>query len=249
MSQLSVVILSGGLDSATALGIAREEHSPADCIAISFDYGQKHSVEIVCAGTLAQHYGVKHSIIALPESLFKGGVLTTDEEIKDMRYDDLPSGTMSPTYVPFRNGNLISMSAAFADSMLREEGEIVTETQAENAVVPVEFVPRWDFALLYCGMHSEDAAGFAYADCTPEFLGAMAAALHIGTYGRVRLHALFQHATKAEIIEYGMQIEVPYELTHSCYRGMRPACGACSTCHARLDAFTEAGYPDPLEYK
>lgn len=247
---LAVVVLSGGLDSATALGIAVEDHAKNNTVAISFEYGQKHSVELACAGNLAHHYGVKHSIISLPEALFKGGVLTTDEEIKDMRYDDLPSGEMSPTYVPFRNGNLISMAAAFADSAIREDhsGPLSINFKAASGEVE-QNSHRWDSALLYCGMHAEDAAGFAYADCTPEFLGAMAAALHIGTYGKVRLHALFQHATKAEIIEYGMQIGVPYDLTHSCYRGSRPACGACSTCHARLDAFTEAGYPDPLEYK
>jgi 7-cyano-7-deazaguanine synthase len=234
---LAIVILSGGLDSATALGIAVEEHGKENVKAISFEYGQKHSVEISCADDLCGHYGVDYAIYPLNPKLFKGGVLTTEAEIKDMRYEDLPSGTMSPTYVPFRNGNLISMSAAYADSKLREEED--TNPQGPT---------RWSNALLYCGMHSEDAAGFAYADCTPEFLGAMAAAILIGTYQRVRLHALFQHATKAEIIEYGMQIGVPYAMTHSCYRGMRPACGACSTCHARLDAFAEAGYNDPLEY-
>lgn len=233
---LAVVILSGGLDSATALGIAVEDHGHENVKAISFEYGQKHGVEIHCAANLCEHYEVPHSIIPLTESLFRGGVLTTDAEIEDMRYDDLPSGTMSPTYVPFRNGNLISMAAAFADSELR------TESEAQH------WDPRWDNALLYAGMHAEDAAGFAYADCTPEFLGAMAAAIYVGTYQRVRLNALFQHAKKSEIIRYGAEIYVPYAMTHSCYRGMRPACGACSTCHARLDAFAEAGFTDPLEY-
>lgn len=237
MGTLAIVILSGGLDSATALGIAIEEHRKENVKAISFEYGQKHSIEIQCAADLCEHYGVSHSIIPMSEALFKGGVLTTDTEIEDMRYKDLPWGTMSPTYVPFRNGNLISMAAAFADSTLRGEGD-------SNPQGPT----RWHNALLYAGMHAEDAAGFAYADCTPEFLGAMAAALYIGTYERVRLHALFQHAKKSEIIQYGMQIKVPYEKTHSCYRGTRPACGACSTCHARLDAFDEAGFVDPLEY-
>jgi len=233
---LSVVILSGGLDSTTALGIAVEDSSPDDVWAVSYEYGQKHAVEIQQAILIAEHYNVKHSIIPLNPQMFKGGVLTTDEEIEDMRYDDLPQGTMSPTYVPFRNGNLIAQSASFADSMLR------------SGFNSARGLAAWDTALLYCGMHAEDAAGFAYADCTPEFLGAMAAAVLIGTYERVRLHALFQQATKAEIIQYGMRIEVPYHLTHSCYRGERPACGRCSTCHARLEAFMEAGFPDPLEY-
>lgn len=230
MSTLAVVVLSGGLDSTTALALAVSEYHKENVWAISYEYGQKHAVEVQCAVDIADHYGVSHSLIPLNPSLFVGGVLTTEEEIPDMRYDDLPSGTMSPTYVPFRNGNLLSVTAAFADGRLRKHNP-------------------WDSALIYAGMHAEDAAGFAYADCTPEFLGSMAAAIYVGTYQRVRLHTPFQHSTKSEIIRKGMLLGVPYEKTHSCYRGMRPACGRCSTCHARLDAFAFAGYIDPLEYE
>jgi 7-cyano-7-deazaguanine synthase len=229
---LAVVVLSGGLDSATALGIAVAEHGFENTRAISFYYGQKHSVELTCAADLCEHYHVHHELVALPESLFAGGVLTTDAEIPEMRYDDLPDGVMSPTYVPFRNGNLIAQATAYADSTIRPMIE-----------------GGFDYgAIVYAGMHAEDAAGFAYADCTPEFLGAMAAAVYVGTYGKVRFQALFQHTTKAEIIRKGIALDVPYELTHSCYRGARPACGTCSTCHARLEAFEEAGFEDPLPY-
>lgn len=238
---LAVVILSGGLDSATALGIAVEEHGADNVHAVSYEYGQKHSIEIHSAISLCEHYGIKkHAVYPLGHEMFKGGVLTTDEEIPDMRYDDLEDGVMSPTYVPFRNGTLIAMSTSYTDSVLRSE-KLLDDVQ--------RLVPRWDKALLYCGMHAEDGAGFAYADCTPEFLGAMAVAIYVGTYGRIRLHALFQHAKKSEIIEWGIQNGVPYHLTTSCYRGLEPACGACSTCHARLEAFAEAGYTDPLEYQ
>lgn len=234
MSTLAVVVLSGGLDSATALGLACE--STADQVyAITFDYGQKHGVEIHAAQDLCNHYGVTQSIIPLPEAIFKGGVLTTEEEIPDMRYEDLPSGKMSPTYVPFRNGNLLSMAVAHADSLLRKK--------------------EWDgtvgmhSATVWAGMHAEDGAGFAYADCTPEFLGAMASAIYVGTYHRVRLWTPFQAMEKWEIIHRGLEISVPYELTHSCYRGTRPACGHCSTCHARIDAFARAGVQDPIPYE
>jgi 7-cyano-7-deazaguanine synthase len=233
VSDLAVVVLSGGLDSGTALAVAVSEHGPENTHAISFNYGQRHTIELDCAKELAHYYGIAfHQVVDLPPALFKGGVLTTDAEVPDMRYDDLKSGTMSPTYVPFRNGNLIAQSVAYADSTIRpmvEGGYDVAAT-------------------VYAGMHSEDAAGFAYADCTPEFLGAMSAAVYVGTYGKVRFNALFQHATKDEIIRRGMSLGVPYELTHSCYRGARPACGACSTCHARLEAFEAAGFPDPLPY-
>lgn len=239
---LAVVILSGGLDSGVALAIAVEKHGAENVHAISFVYGQKHHVEVGCAYNLAIHYGVNHESFPINADLLRGGVLTTEEEIPDMRYDDLESGVMSPTYVPFRNGTMIAMSAAYADTLLRSHEE--NDPGNDNFATA-----KWEDSLLYCGMHAEDGAGFAYADCTPEFLGAMAAAIHIGTYGRVRLHALFQHHTKAEIIEHGMMLAFPFEMSHSCYRGMRPACGACSTCHARQEAFAEAGYTDPLPYQ
>lgn len=252
MSTLAVVVLSGGLDSTTALALASNEYESVH--AITFEYGQKHAVEVNQAIEIASYYAVDHAIFPLSESLFKGGSLTTEEEIEDMRYDDLLSGKMSPTYVPFRNGNLISMAVAYADSALRDpENQVpVFETQGDAAwpaTVPVDLQPQWDNAVVLAGMHAEDAAGFAYADCTPEFLGAMASAVYIGTYGRVRFHAPFQHRTKAEIVKIGVDLAAPYGLTHSCYRGERPACGRCATCYARLEAFKTAGYDDPLNYQ
>lgn len=246
MPTLALVVFSGGLDSTTALAEAIRDHGATDTMAVSFNYGQKHKVELEQAKELAkEYYNIEHFVFNLPPVLFVGGSLTGAEEVADMRYDDLPSGTMSPTYVPFRNGNLLAQAAAFADSMLR------TEVSYWNNVGGSDLIPnqKWEQALIYAGMHAEDAAGFAYADCTPEFLGTMAAAINIGTYGRVRLHALYQYATKAEIILRGRELCVPYHLTHSCYRGERPACGTCSTCQARLDAFKAAGLVDPLPYR
>lgn len=233
MATLHLVILSGGLDSATALGIADHEakKNEGDVLAaVSYDYGQKHSIELECAKELTAHYKCDHKIIPLSTDPFRGGVLTTDQEVPDMSYDDLPSGTMSPTYVPFRNGTLISMSTALADSILQASDDL-------------------DDALLYAGMHAEDGAGFAYADCTPEFLGAMASAVYVGTYGRVRFQAIFQHMEKAQIILQGFHLRIPYEHTHSCYKGERPACGTCSTCRARLQAFDKINMHDPLDYE
>jgi 7-cyano-7-deazaguanine synthase len=231
MASLHLVILSGGLDSATALGIAYNAKSREDVLmAVSYDYGQKHSIELECAKKLTYHYKCEHKVIPLSTDPFRGGVLTTEADVPDMSYDDLPSGVMSPTYVPFRNGTLISMSAALADSVLQANEDLTD-------------------CLLYAGMHSEDAAGFAYADCTPEFLGAMAAAVYVGTYGRVRFQAIFEHATKDEIIRKGILLGVPYQHTHSCYKGQRPACGKCSTCRARIQAFRDANEYDPIQYE
>jgi 7-cyano-7-deazaguanine synthase len=241
---LAVVVLSGGLDSATCLAVAVDRHGAENVRTVSFDYGQKHKIELDCARNLAAYYSIaNHTVITLNPLLFVGGVLTTDENVPDMTYDDLPSGTMSPTYVPFRNANLLSQATAFADSLLRETVKFLDSDYIRE--VPAN---PWEDALVYAGMHSEDAAGFAYADCTPEFLGAMAAAIYIGTYHKVRLQAIFQHAQKWEIILEGNRLDVPYEMTHSCYRGERPACGHCSTCHARIAAFEIAGIPDPIEY-
>lgn len=240
---LAVVVLSGGLDSATALGIAVQRYGAENTHAVSFNYGQKHTVELMCARDLTHYYGVQHATYNLPHQLFVGGVLTTDEEVPDMLYEDLPSGTMSPTYVPFRNGNLLSQAAAYAETVLRETEKFMDgEYEREVPSNP------WENALLFAGMHAEDGEGFAYADCTPEFLGAMASAIHTGTYGRVRLHALFQHMMKHQIVTLGLRHAVPYDLTHSCYRGVRPACGRCATCHARLTAFELAEATDPIEY-
>lgn len=243
MQELAIVVLSGGLDSATALGIAIDRHAADNTKAITFEYGQKHASEVSSAQNLCDYYGVDQAIIPLSPSIFRGGVLTTDAEIPDMRYDDLPEGEMSPTYVPFRNGNLLAMAAAYADSTIRE-----TMTPGSTGPDPYPPEPQWESALIYAGMHAEDAAGFAYADCTPEFLGAMAAAIHVGTYGRVRLQALFQFTTKDDIIREGVKLNVPYGLTLSCYKGQVPACGKCSTCHARQEAFAKAGFVDPIEY-
>jgi 7-cyano-7-deazaguanine synthase len=234
MSDIGVVVLSGGLDSGTALGMAVEQHGAEYTYAISFDYGQRHKVELEQAKALCDWYGIAmHCIASLPNELFVGGVLTdASKDVEDMRYDDLASGTMSPTYVPFRNGNLLAQATAWADSLLRPMLEAGYDVSAQ----------------VWAGQHAEDAAGFAYADCTPEFLGAMAAAIYIGTYHKVRLWTPFAHLGKADVIRIGKKLGVPYELTHSCYRGDRPACGACSTCHARLEAFEAAGFKDPLDY-
>jgi 7-cyano-7-deazaguanine synthase len=225
-----VVVLSGGLDSATALGMAHGQYGDlARMNCVSFDYGQRHDAELNAAQNLANWYGAEWKLIRFQEDVFIGGVLTdTAKEVPDMSYADLPEGEMSPTYVPFRNGNLLSQATAYADSLLRGTD---------------------DTALVYAGMHAEDAAGFAYADCTPEFLGAMASAIYVGTYHKVRLWTPFMHRTKAEIIKIGVELGVPYQMTYSCYRGEEIACGRCSTCRARLEAFAAAGFNDPIPYE
>jgi 7-cyano-7-deazaguanine synthase len=146
--------------------------------------------------------------------------LTGDVPIPSAAYADLEG--VSPTYVPFRNGNLISAAASVAVQMNC------------SAVVTAN--------------HANDWANWAYPDCSPEFIGAMANALWVGTYQQVRLVSPFLHRTKGEIAAVGAVLNVPYELTRSCYTEAELHCGTCPTCRERHEAFAEALYPDPTVY-
>lgn len=218
----AVVLLSGGVDSTTALYFARERHDAV--YAVSFDYHQHHKRELDQATYIAATAGLAmHQII--PFKWVPNSALTDDTpdsaSVPDVTYGEIEG--RSPSYVPFRNGMLLSTAAAFA---------------AEHGA-----------SALYIGAHAEDAANWAYADCTPAFIGAMSAAVLIGTYNQVMLRAPFLESTKEEIIRIGTALGVPYELTYSCYRGGQIHCGACPTCHARHTAFVSAGVADPTMYE
>lgn len=217
----AIVVLSGGLDSATALALAQTEHD--EVISISFDYGQRHLVELKCAKKLALHSGVPHHTQQI--HLGHGGVLMdAAAEMPHQTYEELKdSSGPSPTYVPYRNGTFLSLAASFALEQ--------------------------DCDTIYAGMHAEDAHNWAYPDCTPEFIGAMQNAIYVGTYHKVRLVCPFTYKSKADIVRLGAELGVPFELTHSCYEGKRPACGQCPTCIGRLEAFKENGFNDPLPYE
>jgi len=221
----SVVLLSGGMDSATVLGMVAE--GDTEVHTLSFGYGQKHVAELEQAKTIAMHYGLTHNVVELPKFIFAGAgsalIQADDIGMPQLTYEEIDRAEgPSPTYVPYRNGTFISIAAAFALSIGADE--------------------------VYAGMHSEDAHNFAYPDCTPEFLGAQAAALYVGSYHEVRLVTPLQWMTKAEIVEAAIRLSVPLYLTMSCYEGTRPACGTCPTCVGRLEAFKMAGQVDPIEY-
>ena len=105
-----------------------------------------------------------------------------------------------------------------------------------------------DLVTIYFGAHAEDAKNWAYPDCTPEFIGAMACAIYIGTYKAVRVNAPLTYITKGQTIEWGTKLNVPYALTWSCYKGEELHCGTCPTCRSRKTAFAEAGVVDPTVY-
>ena len=130
------------------------------------------------------------------------------------------------TYVPFRNGLLLSIATAYADSLFpNEEVEV------------------------YYGAHADDAAGRAYADCSPEFADAMNQAINIGTYEKIRVERPLINMNKAEVVKTGLELKVPYDLTWSCYEGGEKQCGTCGTCIDRKAAFKVNGLEDPVEYE
>lgn len=217
----ALVVLSGGLDSCVALALALKVNDSATTV--SFNYGQRHTRELTSARAIAAHYELMHRVWHV--HLAQGGVLMEhDEEMPHLTYEELQKAEgPSPTYVPFRNGTLLSHAASIAL-------EIGADT-------------------IYAGMHGEDAHNWAYPDCTPEFIGAMQNAIYVGTYHKVRLICPFTYSSKADIVRFGLQLNAPLHLTWSCYEGRDLACGKCPTCIGRLEAFAACDMQDPIEYE
>lgn len=227
----ALVLLSGGCDSATCLGMAVEEHGRENVHAATVSYGQRHAKEMACAEALAEHYGVPlHHVDLSGAGIFDGSSCSllagAADDIPDGSYSEqLESGRVS-TYVPFRNGLMASAMASLALSV---------DEDAE-----------WE---VWLGAHADDSAGEAYADCSPEFVAAMSEAIGRGTYGQVSLVAPFAESTKADVVRKGIELGVPYELTWSCYKGGDRQCGKCGTCIDRRAAFEVNGATDPVPYE
>jgi 7-cyano-7-deazaguanine synthase len=225
----AVVLLSGGLDSAVTLAEALERFTPGEVEALSIFYGQHHSVELEAAKAIADLYSVRHEQLYLMPSLFQGSgsAVVGESPVPRATYKELEKQNgPSETYVPFRNGLMLSMAAAHA-LRVKERASVVE---------------------VWYGAHAGDASRFAYPDCTPEFNGAMAAAMYVGTYHKIRLVTPLQTLTKADVVRIGRRLHTPFHLTHSCYSGS-PACGECATCIERLEAFAANGLRDPIKYK
>lgn len=215
------VLVSGGMDSAVCLALAANTYDQDVC-AVSLNYGQKHSKELDYAIRLAEHFNVEHRIHDITGLLGIGGLNDPNNEVPNISYDDIDG--VSPTYVPFRNGTLLSIATSIASA-------------DEDAVA------------VYYGAHAEDAQNWAYPDCTPEFIGAMANAIYIGTYHRVRLCTPLMWNSKDEVATIGHVYQVPWQKTWSCYKGGENHCGTCPTCRARRTAFENAGIDDPTLYE
>ncbi len=224
----AVVLLSGGLDSATTIAVA--VHERYEILAMTFSYGQRHGVELSRAKELARDFGaVEHAVVDIPPGLFAGSALTGAEPEavpKNRRPED--GDDIPVTYVPARNILFLSYALAFAES--RGAGAV------------------------YIGANAVDYSG--YPDCRGEFLDAFermaALGMKCGVEGRpVKILAPLLNLRKSEIIRLGIGLGVDYSKTHSCYdpdpAGL--ACGECDSCRIRIKGFAEAGVPDPTRYR
>lgn len=232
MSKKIVVLNSGGVDSTTCVGMAVDKYGKENVVTASLFYGQKHSKELECAKKIADYYGVKHieKDISTVMEYSNCSLLSqsTDDIIRKSYAEQIAEngeGRVS-TYVPFRNGLLLSIATAIADSLF--PGEDVD---------------------IYYGAHADDAAGEAYADCSIEFVEAINKAINIGTYRKINVVAPFVNMNKSQVVATGLKLNVPYELTWSCYVGGEKACGTCGTCIDRKEAFRLNGVEDPIEYE
>jgi 7-cyano-7-deazaguanine synthase len=223
----AVVLLSGGLDSATALAVARRDGFR--CHALTIDYGQRHAVELTAAYRVAAAAGVvEHRIMRLDLRAFGGSALTADVPIPQDREPEAMSSGIPVTYVPARNTIFLSLALALA-----------------------EVLESFD---IYMGVNAVDYSG--YPDCRPEFIRAFSALANLATKagvegkGTFQVHAPLVALTKAQIIQLGASLGVDYGLTHSCYDPAPDgaACGRCDSCRIRRDGFLAAGVPDVTRY-
>jgi len=227
MPRPAVVLLSGGLDSATTAAIARAEGF--ELCALSVDYGQRHRCELVAAGNVARALGARRHVVERVDlAMIGGSALTANLEVPKGRSSDEMERGIPVTYVPARNTILLALALAFAE--------------VEQA------------ADLFVGVNAVDYSG--YPDCRPAFIDAFEQLANLATKAgvegtmRFRVHAPLIDLTKAEIIRRGVELGVDYSLTHSCYdptpEGV--SCGQCDSCLLRRRGFAEAGLADPLRY-
>ncbi len=223
----AVVLLSGGLDSATVLAIARE--AGYEPYAISFRYGQRHVVELAAAERIAQRMGAaRHIVVDIDLRQFGGSALTGDIAVPKNQSADEIGGGIPVTYVPARNTVFLSLALAWAETLAASD--------------------------IFIGVNSLDFSG--YPDCRPEYIEAFEKMSNLATKAAVegkqpvRIHVPLIDLTKAQIIRRGLKLGVDYSLTTSCYDPASDgsACGHCDSCLLRLKGFAENGLIDPIRY-
>jgi 7-cyano-7-deazaguanine synthase len=220
-----VVLLSGGLDSATAMAVAREQGF--ELYALSFQYGQRHAVELECAAEQAQAAACEHRVVEIDLRAFGGSALTDDIEVPKNDSVEQLSDEIPVTYVPARNTIFLSYALAWAEVLGADD--------------------------IFIGVNALDYSG--YPDCRPEFIEAFERMANLATAAGTRGRKLTVHTplillTKAEIIQRGLELGVDYAKTTSCYDpdAAGRACGHCDSCLLRRKGFREAGRTDPREY-
>lgn len=225
MDKKAVIVLSGGLDSTTCMGIAKAEGY--ELYPITFYYHQRHDREVEQAKKIAAHYGVqdRHKIVDVNFLGDIGGSALTDETLEvrtNEVKEDIPN-----TYVPARNLIFLSLATAYAE------------------VVGARHI--------YTGVSAVDYSG--YPDCRPEFIHSLTKTVNLATKmgvsseEKIHIETPLLHLSKAETIRRGLELEVPYVLTTSCYLGDELACGECDSCLLRLKGFKENNQADPVAYK
>lgn len=223
----AMVLSSGGIDSTTCLGMAVEKYGKENVTAFSISYGQKHDKELQASLAVAEYYGVEHLSLDLAEifaysdcSLLKhsGRDIPEESYAEQLKKSD---GKPVSTYVPFRNGLFLSTAASMALSK--------------------------GCSVIYYGAHADDAAGNAYPDCSTEFHQAISDAIFIGSGKQLQVEAPFVSLSKAQVVKKGLELNVPYQLTWSCYEGGDKPCGVCGTCIDRAEAFRVNGVEDPAK--
>ncbi|MFF9508145.1 7-cyano-7-deazaguanine synthase QueC [Streptomyces sp. NPDC014724] len=229
MDRPAIVLLSGGLDSTTVLAIAKDQGFTP--YALSFRYGQRHSIELEAAQRVAQTQGVARHVIAdIDLRVFGGSALTSDIEVpKHETLEDVEEGGVPITYVPARNTIFLSFALAFAETVGASD--------------------------IFTGVTAVDYSG--YPDCRPEYMDAFATMANLATRAgvegtsKITLHSPLIALSKADIVREGLRLGVDYSLTSSCYDPDEQgrACGRCDTCLLRLKGFTEAGVKDPVRYQ
>ena len=222
----AVVLLSGGLDSATTLAICRRDGFRS--YALSFDYGQRHNLELEAARRVAKSLGAKeHRVVKIENHLFGGSALTADVDVPKGRSEKEIGGGIPVTYVPARNTIFLAHALAWAEVI--------------------------GAAHIFLGVNAIDYSG--YPDCRPEFIALFETLANVatkaGTEGaRIQIHAPLINLSKADIVRKAVELNVDLSLTHSCYDPTPDgrACGKCDSCQLRLKGFREAGVTDPTNY-
>jgi len=225
MGKKGVVLVSGGLDSTTITAIMK--HEGYDIYALSFDYGQRHKLELEAARVIADHFGAKrHLTLRLDLDTIGGSALTEDIPIPQGRnLTEISSIGIPITYVPARNTIFLAYALAWAEVL--------------------------DAPDIFIGVNAVDFSG--YPDCRPEFIESFQTMANLATKAGVEgkgitIHAPLIHMTKGEIIKKGISLGVDYAMTRSCYNPGKDGlpCGECDSCLLRKKGFEEAGIPDPL---